>query len=313
MAKDTLDKKPVSTDSGVAHTNGVDNMTGSGMSDGFPSTAAIAGEDMEITRPKRSRARLIVPVVLVLAVAGLVAWWFLQPAPAADTAVVRRGTIISTVETTGKLQADVSASLAFKASGSVVKINVKQGDTVRAGQVLAQLESADLERGVQQAEAQLEISKLKLQQAQEGAKPEDITAATADLTAATAQLDNLKKGSRVEDIAAAQAAVNQAQAKLDAVKKGATAEDIKQAEATLRRRRRTWNSAKQPATQPIGRHGVHRGQQSHEELPGRGLPLTVLRGLDLSMEKGRDGRHCRGVGRGEEHVAPRPRRPRLAG
>lgn len=248
MAKDTLDKKPASTDSGVAHANGVDNLTSSGMPGGFPSTPAIAGEDMEITRPKRSVARLIVPVVLVLAVVGVAAWWFLQPAPAADTAVVRRGTIISTVETTGKLQADVSASLAFKASGSVVKINVQQGDTVRAGQVLAQLESADLDRGVQEAEAQLEISKLKLQQGQEGAKPEDITSATADLTAATAQLDNLKKGSRVEDIAAAQAAVNEAQAKLDAVKKGPSAEDIKQAEATLQQAQANLESAKQPAT-----------------------------------------------------------------
>ena len=70
MAKDTLDKRPASTDSGVAHTNGLDNMTGSGMSGGFPVTAAIAGEDMEITHLRRSRARLIVPVVLVLTVAA---------------------------------------------------------------------------------------------------------------------------------------------------------------------------------------------------------------------------------------------------
>ena len=85
MAKDTLDKKAASTDSGVSHTNGVDNITGPGVTGGFPSAPAIAGEDMEITRPKRSVARFIVPVVLVLAVAAVAAWWLLQPAPAADT------------------------------------------------------------------------------------------------------------------------------------------------------------------------------------------------------------------------------------
>jgi len=85
MAKDTIDKKSAGIDSGVAHTNGVDNMAGSGTIGGFPGTAAIAGEDMEITRPKRSLARLIVPIVLVLAVVVVAAWWFLQPAPAAET------------------------------------------------------------------------------------------------------------------------------------------------------------------------------------------------------------------------------------
>ena len=211
---------------------------------------------------------------------------------------MRRGTIISTVQTTGKLQADVSASLAFKASGSVVKINVKQGDIVRSGQVLAQLESADLERGVQQAEAQLEISKLKLQQAQEGAKPEDITAATADLTAATAQLDNLKKGSRVEDIAAAQAAVNQAQAKLDAVKKGPTAEDVKQAEATLAQAQANLESAKQPGD--AGRRSARRRQHCERRRPSTTqLPRADERGHSGGAGCARRGERepCKGEGR----------------
>jgi HlyD family secretion protein len=223
---------------------------GNGFSDTstLATSLAVSGEGMDITRPRKSRVRLIVPLLLVVVVAAIAAWWFLQPAKTADTATVRRGTIISTVETTGKLEADTSASLAFKTGGRVEKINVKQGDTVRAGQVLAQLESTDLERGVQTAQAQLEISKLKLQQAQEGSPPEDITAATADLTSATAQLDSLKKGSRVEDIAAAQAGVDQARAKLDAARKGPTAEDITQAEATLRQAQAKLESAKQPAT-----------------------------------------------------------------
>ena len=71
MAKDTLDKKPASTDGGVAHTNGVDNHNGPRLDWRLSKYSRDSGRDMEITRPRRSAARLIVPVVLALAV---IAW-----------------------------------------------------------------------------------------------------------------------------------------------------------------------------------------------------------------------------------------------
>lgn len=171
----------------------------------------------------------------MLAVAVLLlAAYLLFPRPKQVlTAVVQRGTIISTVQTTGKLEAQKSAKLSFRTSGQVTKVIKKQGDTVEVGDTLAELDTVPLRRQLDQARVQLNISKLRLQQAQEGAMPADVAAATAQLNGATAALDQTKAGARPEDIAAAQAQLNQAQAKLDATKRGPKQADIAAAQARL--------------------------------------------------------------------------------
>ena len=77
--------------------------------------------------------------------------------------------------------------MAFSATGPITKLDVQQGDTVKAGQVLAQLDTRQLDLQLVQAEA--------------------------NLTAAQAKLNQLKTPS-ASDIAAAQANVEQAQADL---------------------------------------------------------------------------------------------------
>jgi HlyD family secretion protein len=189
-------------------------------------------EEVRYTR-KRRPWRIILPVALVVVAALALAYIFLRPTSTVTTAIVTRGTIISSVETTGKLQADLSAKLSFRSSGTVDKVLAKQGDKVKAGDVLAELDTASLQRQLKQAQAQLEISKLKLQQAKEGPQPADIAAATANLNGAVASLNSVRAGGRAEDIAAAQALFNQAQAKLDALNKGPSATDLAATQAKL--------------------------------------------------------------------------------
>lgn len=231
---------------GTAESNGVEN----GMTDTdlFNNTPSVSGAEIEALRPKRNRWRIILPVLLALVAGAAAAWLLLPSARKLSTVSVERGSIISTVETTGKLEAETSAQLSFKLAGRVSRVLVKQGDTVKSGDVLAELEFTELERRVEESEIQLEISKLRLEQAKSGSREEDITAATADLEAATARLNNVRGGGRVEDIAAAQATLNQAQARLDAVKKGPATEDIASAEATLRQAQARLEQARQPAT-----------------------------------------------------------------
>ncbi|MDQ3929062.1 MAG: biotin/lipoyl-binding protein, partial [Chloroflexota bacterium] len=186
-----------------------------------------------LVAPKRRRWRILVPVLLVAAVIVMAIFVLASPPKGPATAQVTRGTIISSVETTGKLEAQTSARLSFRSSGRVEAVIAKQGDQVKAGQVLAELESDNLQRLLREAQAQLQISQLRLQQAELGPRQEDIDAATADLKAATAQLEQLKGGGRPEDITAAQAALSQAQANLDALKKGASTEELTAAQARL--------------------------------------------------------------------------------
>jgi HlyD family secretion protein len=241
-------KQTTPTTNGYEHGDGVEqaDTVVVAPTDGQASRYADASE-IELRPPRRSPWRIAVPVLLVLALAVGAAWFLLRPAPSAPTATVRTGTIVSTVETTGKLEAESSAKLSFKSSGRVERVLVEQGAQVREGDILAELDTDTLERQLAEARTQLEISRLKLKQAQEGAQPEDIAAATADLNGAIARLNGARSGGRAEDIAAAQAQVNQAQAKLDALKRGPTAEEIAQAEAAVREAQARLDAAKQPA------------------------------------------------------------------
>src|SRR4051812_28643025 len=108
--KDTLGK-PVDTGvDGAGHTNG----SGNGTEDlGVHEYVMDTQSSMAITR-KRRPWRIIVPLAIVALLALGVAWWLLTPSKVLPTATVTRGTIASTVETTGKLEAETSAQLSFK-------------------------------------------------------------------------------------------------------------------------------------------------------------------------------------------------------
>ncbi len=166
------------------------------------------------------------PVLLFAALLLGATYFLTRPVASLPTAVVQRGTIISSVETTGKLEAQNSATLSFRTSGRVERVTAKQGDRVKKGEVLAELDTGALERQLAEAQVQLEISRLKLQQAKQSPRQDDVAAAQAALNAAQVQLDQVKAGPQPEDVAAAQAALNAAQAKLAALKRGASAQEL---------------------------------------------------------------------------------------
>ena len=66
------------------------------------------------------------------------------------------GNIQETVSASGEVEAVQSVTLTFESSGYVEACNVKMGDTVKTGQVLAVEQSTDLQTAVDQAEANLE-------------------------------------------------------------------------------------------------------------------------------------------------------------
>ncbi len=230
--KDTLTRETPQATGPAEHTNGSDAGAKLAGTANPPMPRSVARE-AQVLLPRRRRSRIIIPLLLTALTLVAVIYFFASPTRSVPTAVVHLGTIISTVQTTGKLEAQKSASLSFKASGRVEKVLVKQGDAVKAGQVLAELDTGMLQRQLNSAEGQLQISKLKVQQAKEGAGPQEVAAAQADLNAATSQLNGLKAGARPEDVTAAQSAVNEAQAKLDGLKKGASQQEIAGAQARL--------------------------------------------------------------------------------
>ncbi|TAH48496.1 MAG: efflux RND transporter periplasmic adaptor subunit [Chloroflexota bacterium] len=107
-------------------------------------------------------------IVLVALVAIGAYFYFNQPnARAQQTAVVSRGDIKATVNANARVRAKNSVQLAFPFSGLVKLVNVKEGDDVKAGDVLAELDRTEAERRVQQAQMNLDARQDELAQAQQ--------------------------------------------------------------------------------------------------------------------------------------------------
>ena len=98
--------------------------------------------------------------------------------------------------------------LSFEGSGRVDKILVSEGDQVVAGQLLAVLETRDLEQAVAQAEARLESAQAQLAKAQAGARPEEIAEAMAGLAIAQAASDAASGAVAVAESGVAEAEAN---------------------------------------------------------------------------------------------------------
>ncbi len=106
-------------------------------------------------RTKRSRARWVIWVLLILMVGGGIAGFTIhtygnpfvkqaaQTGPAYYTTVARRGNLTISIAGTGTLTAAQSVDLSFPTAGTVSKLYVKLGDSVTAGQTLAEMGNTD--------------------------------------------------------------------------------------------------------------------------------------------------------------------------
>ncbi len=164
-----------------------------------------------------NRTRWIILVVIVLGVLGGGWWWQARghkDATKYRTAAVERGDITSTVSATGSVQPVLQVQVGSQVSGTLSKLYVDYNSQVKAGQVLAQLETsaftarlAQAEASVARAQAALRNGQLGLKRSIELQKGDFI--AQADVDAAQATVDQQKA-----DLKQAQASLESAQVDL---------------------------------------------------------------------------------------------------
>ncbi|MFV9502983.1 MAG: HlyD family secretion protein [Oscillochloridaceae bacterium umkhey_bin13] len=135
------------------------------------------------------------------------------------------------VSASGQITARRTADLAFRVPGTVTEILVDEGDTVRAGQPLVQLDLAELNLAVRQAEAGLAQAESGYQRLIDGASTEEVAAARAQLSQAQGALRQARGSVTDADIAAAEAALASAVARQAEVAAGPKDTDRQQAEA----------------------------------------------------------------------------------
>src|SRR5579872_3829506 len=122
-------------------------------------------------------ARLALILLMVLAV-GLGLWWFLSRRQTTGALVLYGNVDLRQID------------LPFNDSERVAQVLVQEGDHVRAGQVLARLDTSRLEPQVAKAQAQLAAQQQALLRLQRGNRPEDIAQARASVEAAAADAAN---------------------------------------------------------------------------------------------------------------------------
>ncbi|MEZ4671078.1 MAG: HlyD family efflux transporter periplasmic adaptor subunit [Anaerolineae bacterium] len=136
------------------------------------------------------------------------------PAVARPLYVVQRGDVEELLEFTGRWQPRDQLQLAFQIAGTVRRVEVRRGDTVTAGQLLADFQITDLENQLASAQLELQTAQANLNSGSEGTVQ---SAADAEIALANARLrlDSTKNSSPWTQVASARIQLDSAQLGVD--------------------------------------------------------------------------------------------------
>jgi macrolide-specific efflux system membrane fusion protein len=107
--------------------------------------------------PTTRRGRVLLLIALALLMCGIVAWSLRKPgAPTLATSPVTRGDLEQTVEATGVIDAYKLVSVGAQASGQIKSLKVQLGDTVKQGDLIAEIDATTQRNAVLNAQASLD-------------------------------------------------------------------------------------------------------------------------------------------------------------
>lgn len=147
------------------------------------------------------RLALLAAALIVAAGSG---YWFLTARPGNRSDRVR---VSGNIEVT-------DAEVSFKIPGRVEERLVDEGELVEKGQIVARLDSLDLEQEVAMRKAELAQAQVAIDEAT-ASRPDEIAAADAAVSKAQWNLELLKEGFREEEIEVAKHAKRKAEAEKD--------------------------------------------------------------------------------------------------
>ncbi|MEW5802560.1 MAG: efflux RND transporter periplasmic adaptor subunit [bacterium] len=157
----------------------------------------------------KNKKKIVIPLLLILG-ASIVAYTYLCQSRSLDDP--------DTIRLSGNIEV-TDAELSFMVAGRVEERPVSEGETIRAGQVVARLEKTELAQEVALRKAEVQVVRAALAELEAGSRPEEIAQSRAAVRRSQARLDELLKGSRPQEIAAAAASVQRAKAEEDRAKR----------------------------------------------------------------------------------------------
>ena len=158
--------------------------------------------------------RFVVVLVALIIVAAAVhvgtQRLLLQPVTEPTPAALGSDARSSAIRCQGRVIPRQWLTLRFAASGRVAAIRVREGATVKAGDLLAELQPEDTSLELRAAEQRLLTAQAQLAQAQATPVPQVVRAAEAQVAAARARLAALKAGPTPSELEQARLRVDQA-------------------------------------------------------------------------------------------------------
>ena len=125
----------------------------------------------------QKRLRVLIPILVIALAAGIYFLYFKKPINP------------NQVKVSGNIEV-TTVGVGFKIPGHVNKRLVDEGNSVKKGQIIANLETADIELEVANANTQLLAAQATLVQLKNGSRPQDIAAAQAAFRSAEADKRN---------------------------------------------------------------------------------------------------------------------------
>jgi len=133
--------------------------------------------------------------ILIIIIAGAGFYWYRVSAnknqQEITTEDVKRGDLIQTVSATGAVQSAKEIELNFNSQGKITYLGVKEGDKVKAGQVLARLDAGSIAAQISQLRAAVSAANAELERVKAGASAEDINLTSAQVTKAKSDIGSL--------------------------------------------------------------------------------------------------------------------------
>lgn len=152
------------------------------------------GRKTVLSRLRLNRKAIL--AVLGLALVGAVAWWQVTLSSAGTpvkAVTVVRDDIEVYVSASAKVSLPGRADLNFRTGGRIAEINVKKGDEVVAGEVLATIDMASIYPQINQAEAGLKVAKAGLDKLLSGRSRREIAVAEVSVSQAATAVENARQ------------------------------------------------------------------------------------------------------------------------
>lgn len=181
---------------------------------------------------KRNRRGFWVTTILLLLLVSVLLFMFLnnkeEEAIEVKTELVSKRTIVQTVSAIGKLKPQTEVKITPELSGELVSLNIKEGDSISYGQVLARIKPDIIETQLAQSNAGVDASRTEIEFAKSALKRATLDfervnelytkkyISKQEFDAAKAQLDQSKA-----NVESAEARLKQSEASLNQIKRSA--------------------------------------------------------------------------------------------